>query len=197
MGVDRRGHLVHPARHDRRSAAKRCPHTRLDIFGGQLLGTGDASLHLDVFQVGSGLPTSGVPVVTGLAGMPTTGMNPFGFVFFDLVTGVGDPNLGGMDTAYVADSGSNANGIERWGYSNATAQWSLVKTMNIVPANAFRGLTGLVTGTSVTLIASTAGMATNRVVVFVDDGSPSPVGTTITTGSTTLVYRGVALPPHN
>jgi hypothetical protein len=171
----------------------------LGIFGGQLLGTGDATLHLEVYKVGNGLPTSGSPSVTGLAGMLTSGVNPWGFVFFDLVSGVGDPTLGGLvDTVFVVSSQVGpTNGIQRWTYNSGSAQWSLVKTMNVVPAVSFRGLTGLVTGSNVTLIASTMGTATNRVAVFVDDGSPNPVGTNILTGSSSLVYRGVALPPFN
>jgi hypothetical protein len=168
----------------------------LGIFGSQLLGTGDASLHLEVYKVGNGLPTSGSPSVTGLTGMLTSNVNPWGFVFFDLVSGVGDPAVDGLvDTVFVISSAATNNGIQRWSYSGGT--WSLVKTMNLVPAASFRGLTGLVTGGNVTLIASTMGNATNRVCVFVDDGSASPVGTTILSGSSTQVYRGVALPPFN
>src|SRR5262249_3060762 len=152
-------------------------------FGGQLLGTGDAPLHLEVYQLGAGVPTNGIQAVSGLPGMPTTDVNPWGFVFFDLNPISGDLNIGGMDTLYVANgSVGSVTGIQKWTYDDPPSRWLLMKTMNLVPPVAFSALAGLVTGPSVTLIASTVGSASNRLVVLVDDGSPNPTGTIIASG---------------
>jgi hypothetical protein len=168
----------------------------LGIFGGQLFGTADTSFQLEVYKVGSGLPTTGSPTIVGLPGMPTTGTSPWGFVFFDLSPSSGDPAAAGLDTVYVANV-LGTRGIQKWTYNNATSQWVLVKTLNLSPPMNFRALTGLVTGTTVTLVATTMGSgANNKVVVFTDDGSTTPVGTTILTGTATLAYRGVSLPPY-
>jgi hypothetical protein len=167
----------------------------LGIFGGQLFGTADTSVQVEVYKVGSGLPTSGSPSITDLPGMPATGTSPWGFVIFDLSPSTGDPTVGGLDTLYVANI-TGTRGIQKWTYDNGTSKWVLNKIMNTSPAMSFRGLTGLVTGSSITLVASTMGMTPNRVAVFVDDGSPTITGSTILTGTTSLVYRGVALPPY-
>jgi hypothetical protein len=168
----------------------------LNIFGGQLFGTGDSSVTLEVFKVGSGLPTSGTPAVTSLPGMPTSGTSPWAFAFFDLDPASGDPSLAGLDTVYVANT-SGTPGIERWRFNSGTGLWSIVKTMNLSPPAAFRGLGGIAMGTNVALMASTAGMVNNRLAVFIDDGSPSPPGTTVATGTSSMVFRGIAVPPHN
>lgn len=62
----------------------------------------------------------------------------------------------------------------------------------------YRGLAGYVTGTTVTLMAST-GMtagATDALVVIVDTGTGSPTQTPVRTSPANETFRGVALPPH-
>jgi hypothetical protein len=166
----------------------------LGIFGGQLFGTADTAFQLEVYKVGTGLPTSGTPSVIGLPGMPTDGSSsPWGFVFFDLNPATGDPTASGLDTVYVANT-LGIRGIQKWTYNNSTNQWVMIKTFNLSPPMNFRSVTGLAIGSTVTLVATTMGTTNNKVAVFVDDGSPTN-GTTILSGSASLVYRGVALPP--
>jgi hypothetical protein len=166
----------------------------LGIFGGQLFGTGEASLRLEVFRAGSGLPTTGPLTVSGLPGMPTTAQSPGAFVFLDMSPTAGDAS--GLDVVYVAVSAPAASGVQKWTYNNATNLWVLAKTMNLASPVGFRGLAGFAAGTTVTLVGTTTESPLNRLVVFVDDGSPSTLGTAIATVPANEAFRGVALPPR-
>ena len=127
---------------------------------------------------------------TALAGMPTaSGPSPYSFVLFDC-----DSDEPGLDTAYVCDDRAPpAGGVQKWTSSGGT--WTLASTFNQGLAAGCRGLTGLVTGANVTLIAVTAD-AQPTIVSFVDDGSGSPPSTLLATSPAGAVYRGVALAPQ-
>jgi hypothetical protein len=45
-------------------------------------------------------------------------------------------------------------------------------------------------------VASTSEASGNRLVVFVDDGSPGVTGTVVATAPSNTIFRGVALSPH-
>jgi hypothetical protein len=176
----------------------------LHVIGGQLYGTSNNNPNANVFTVGTGLPTTaGTPptTITSLPGMPLTGTNPFGFVAFDR-----DPSIPGIDTIYLADD-SPLRGIQKWTASvNPAAPpaiiWSVAKTMTAVDLGTtpigFRGLAGLETGSDVTLIATTGEASGNvdRLVVFVDSGSPTPTGKVLLSAPANATFRGVALSPH-
>ena len=68
--------------------------------------------------------------------------------------------------------------------------------MNLPPPVGFRGVAGFASGGTVTLMASTAETGTDRLVVFVDDGVSTPVGTPVATSPANTMFRGVALSPH-
>jgi hypothetical protein len=161
------------------------------VQGGQLYSSASSGATFNnVHTVGTGLPTSGTapPVaLTVLPGMPAN-LNPFGYVFFDRD---GTP---GFDTLYVADDGgASTRGIQKW--TLAAGTWTRTATFNLTPTAQFEGLAGYVTGSDVTLIASTD-ETLPRLVVFVDTGTGTPTGTVISTSATNTVFRGVALAPH-
>jgi hypothetical protein len=129
-----------------------------------------------------------------LPGFPATGASPFAFVFV------------GQDLLYVADDrGTTAGGgIQKWQLvanpDGGGLSWVLQKTfVGGLGTTGVRGLAGYAQDTSVVLIATTAESANpsgQRIVTLTDTGSNDPAATTIVTGSTSVAYRGVALPPQ-
>jgi hypothetical protein len=161
------------------------------IFGGQLYGSASSAPFVNVFSVGTGLPTSGGQTATSLNGMPTTaGPSSYGFVLFDR-----SPAVAGLDTLYVADDRAPTNGgIQKWTFDGTT--WTLAATFNTGLTSGVRGLAGLVTGANVTLLATTSQALPNTVVQFVDDGSATPAATVLATVIANAVYRGIAFSPR-
>ena len=163
----------------------------LHVIGGQLYGTSGSGAFVNVFSVGTGLPTMSGQAATSFPGMPVaSGPSPYSFVLLDRNAAVA-----GLDTLYVADDravGVNTGGIQKWTFDGTT--WTLIKTLTAGAAG-FRGLAGVVTGANVTLIATTTATSANAIVAFVDDGSAAPVGTVIATAPTNTVYRGIAFAP--
>jgi hypothetical protein len=165
----------------------------LHVFSGQVYGTSNTTGFRNVFTVGSGLPTTAPQTATALAGMPTTSTpSPYSFVLFDR-----DVNVAGYDTLYLADNSTgsgNVKGIQKWTLGSSGGTWTKTSTLNLSSAVGFLGLAGVVTGSGVTLIATTD-EALPRVVVFVDNGG-TPTATTPLTSGTNTAFRGVALSPH-
>jgi hypothetical protein len=167
----------------------------LGVSGGQLYGTSNTSPYVNVFTVGTGLPTTGTQTANGLPDMTASG-GPFSFVFFDRTT------VPGVDTLYVADDGgSTTRGIQKWTKSVDTQgnpHWSRQVIFNVSPAVGFHGVTGYITGGTMTLIANTAEGDTtlNRVVIFVETSDTTATATTLLTAPANTFFRGVALSPH-
>lgn len=166
------------------------------LFGDQLYGSSGTSPMTTVFTVGNGRPTTGVQSVAALAGLPRSGMSPYAFAFFDL-----SATVAGLDTLYLTDdrdpeSDGNGGGIQKWTFDGRT--WSRVATFAAVGGglSSFRGLAGVVSPVGVILVASTAELSANRLVVFVDDGSPNATGTVFATAPSNTIFRGVALSPQ-
>jgi hypothetical protein len=166
------------------------------LFGDQLYGSSGASPMTSVFTVGNGRPTTGVQKAAALAGMPRSGMSPYAFAFFDL-----DRAVPGLDTLYLTDdrspeSDGSGGGIQKWTLDGSA--WSRVATFAAVGGGSasFRGLAAAATSTGVALVASTSEASGNRLVVFVDDGSPGVTGTVVATAPSNTIFRGVALSPH-
>ena len=119
-----------------------------NIFAGQLYVSSGAGTGLPrLGTVGSGTPTTSGQTITTLPGISATATIT-GFFFADL-----DAGVAGVDTLYVADDG--ANQIQKYSFVGGTwvANGSLAAT-------AARGLTGSVSGTTVTLfgtLGTTAG----------------------------------------
>jgi hypothetical protein len=192
----------------------------LRISNGQLY-SGSDQLPPFMFQIGSGLPTSGAQ---SLASLSTTGPampSPYGFLLFDLFPPAGP------DTLYIADDGVNpagtrdnggtgsvdtgGAGLSKWSFSASTG-WSRVWniTSGTWPADAgatfagqpigYRGLAGFATGTTVTLMATTANVLGQRdsvTEVLVDNASSTaPTPQMIALSPMNQVFRGIALTPQ-
>jgi hypothetical protein len=141
--------------------------------------------------------------------MPTTGISPYSFVLFDT------DGINGFDTLYVADDrapnvGSPllGGGIQKWlllptAVDGGTVDmWTLSATFT---ASAVRGLAGIKIGSDIHLIATSTETSANKILYFIDDGTPNPTPTVLATSATisvdggapaaSTIYRGVALAP--
>ena len=166
------------------------------LFGDRLYGSSGSAPMTSVFTVGSGRPTTGTQNVAALTGMPRSDLSPYAFVLFDRSS-----TIGGLDTLYLTDdrdpeSDGSGGGIQKWTFDGG--MWSRVATFTSVGGGmaSFRGLTGTMTASGATLVASTAEATGNRLVLFVDDGGPNVTGTVIATAPSNTIFRGVALSPH-
>jgi DNA/RNA endonuclease G (NUC1) len=157
-----------------------------NIFGGQLyISSGAGTIRMGA--VGTGTPTSSGQTITNLPGFPaTTAAN--GFFFADLNAGVA-----GVDTLYVADDGTG----QVLKYSLVGGNWVANGSVAVTAA---RGLTGSVSGTTVTLFG-TLGSTGTTLYKLIDStgynatisGSPS----TIALAGTNKAFRGVAFAPSS
>src|SRR5215470_11129777 len=154
----------------------------VEIFDGQLyVSSGSSTLRLGT--VGAGEPTTSGQTTTNLPGFPTTG-SPYEFFFADLSAAVP-----GVDTLYVAD---DSLGIEKFSLVGGT--W--VANGAVEASGAYRGLTGGVSGTTVTLYATGNGSHLDALT------DASGYNATLTGTPTVLVnapaneaFRGVAFAP--
>jgi hypothetical protein len=169
----------------------------IQIVGGQLYASSGSSPNANVFTVGSGTPQAGPQTATTLSGMSlVNGPSPLQFVLLDR-----DGGVAGVDTLYVADDRAIASGggIQKYTFNGTT--WSPITTYSngLAPTAGVTGLIGMVTGNSVTLLATTADAASgNKIVMYVDDGNNlSPIQTVLTNGTAAAntVFRGLALAP--
>ncbi|HVU53324.1 MAG TPA: hypothetical protein VHL80_21715 [Polyangia bacterium] len=159
----------------------------VEIANGQLYGSASSGSFFAVFTVGTGLPTTAGQTATTLPGMPTSsGPSPYGFAF------------AGSNVVYVADDRAVASGggVQKWTKSGST--WSLATTFKTGGlAQAARGVAAFVTGSTTTVLATSAASSANTLVVFVDDGvNQAPTVTTLATAATNTIYRGVAPAPR-
>jgi hypothetical protein len=164
---------------------------QLNIFAGQLYVSTGAAGGFRLATVGGGTPTTAGQVLTNLPGFPTTTGSPYGYVFADL-----DDTVPGLDTLYVADDSLNA--IQK--YSLVTGSWTLNGS---ITANAVRGLTALVSGTTVSLFATTGGntgTGGGSLYAYSDatgyNGAVTGTASVLATAAANTAFRGVALTPH-
>ena len=156
------------------------------IFGGQLYySTGSGTT--GVYQVGTGLPTTGTQTTVLIAGSAS----PYGFFFADLSTT--EP---GLDTLYVADD--SAGQIKK--FTKASGVWSQTGSATFSGA---RGLTGVAAAGTVTLFATTGGSGSTgggTLAKLVDstgyNGALSGSVTTLATAGPNTAFRGVAFAPQ-
>ncbi len=156
----------------------------IGIFGGQLFySTGSAPA--GIYSIGSGLP-----VASAGATQIAASTSPYGFFFADL--SAVEP---GVDTLYVADDSAAASGGGIRKYSKVSGAWTL---NNVVTLTAARGLTGSVSGTTVTLFAIGNG---NTLVKIVDtagyNASNNGTAASLATPGANRAFRGVAIAPQN
>jgi len=153
-----------------------------NIFAGQLFVSSQSGA-FRLATVGTGTPTTAGQTITNLPGFPTATGSPYGFFFADLSAGVA-----GVDTVYVADDGA---GIQK--YSLVAGSWTANGT--IASAAGLRGLTGTVSGSTVTLY--TTGGTTLSTLTDTSGYNATITGTITPLASpgTNKVFRGVALAP--
>jgi hypothetical protein len=169
----------------------------VSVQGGQLYTSASVTNLRTVGTVGSGIPTSGVQTVARLPGLPdntfTPTPQPYQF-FFARLNGASSGN----DTLYIADE---ANGVRK--FSLAGTSW--VANGGVGGAtDLYHGLTGTVSGTTVTLYATRKGGTTasggGELVTIVDASgynttmSGTPV--LLATAATNTAFRSVAMAPE-
>ncbi len=146
-----------------------------------------SSTSTTVTQVGPDLPKTSASAIA-LTGLPVSGGSPYGFALLDR-----DGN-GSLETLYIADDGSFANGggVQKWTYNTTQAKWLHTTTFTNGLTVGCRGLTAWITGSNATIAATTND---NKLVLIVDDGSATPLFSTLATAPTNTAFRGVALKP--
>ncbi len=169
----------------------------INIFGGNLYVSSGSTPTYGIVQVGTGLPTTSGQAQTLLTNVVPTGgtavaASSYSFFFTDQ-----SPTVAGPDVLYVADDGNAATtpgGIQKWSLVGST--WTLNGTIGTTAA-ALRGLTGAVSGSTVTLLANSA----NSLYAVTDNAgyNVAPSTTTlpaaIATAGTNTAFRGVAPAP--
>ena len=162
------------------------------ISNGQLFVSASSGA-IRLGTVGAGLPTTAGQTITNLPSFPTTG-SPYGFFFADL-----SPAVSGDDTVYV--SSDDAAALQK--YSLIGGAWVSNGFVGVA-ADAYRGLTGTVSGTAVTLFATrnggSGGTGGGQLVRLIDSGGynapfSSTTPTVLATAATNTAFRGVALAP--
>lgn len=168
-----------------------------NIINGQLYTSSITAPFIGINTVGTGLPTT--------TGQTTT--NRFGSV-----SGVGTPSpLGyvgvdnplnpfvGLDTMYVADerTAANGGGIQRWSFDGTTLNWNLTGTVGDIGT---RHIVASIVGNAVSLFATTAEQSGNRLITVSD--LLSPTGglfgggfVNIATAPATTAFRGISFTP--
>jgi len=166
---------------------------QVGIFGSQLF-VSDASGSVRLGPVGSGLPTTSGQTISNLSGFPATTGSPYGFYFADL-----DATVPGLDVLYVAD---DSLGLTKYSYSSVSGSWVANGTIGAA-ADAYRGLTAIVSGSTLNLYATRKGgsgaTGGGELVSLVDasgyNGAFAGTPTLLVGALTNTAFRGVALAP--
>jgi hypothetical protein len=165
---------------------------QIGIFGSQLFVDDASGSAVRLGAVGSGLPTTAGQTIANLPGFPTSTGSPYGFYFADL-----DAGTPGLDTLYVTDDGA---GLQK--YSLVGGTWTLNGTVG-TGADAYRGLTAVASGGTVTLYAVRGGgsgaAGGGQLVTLVDasgyNGAFAGTPALLATAAANTSFRGVALAP--
>jgi len=165
----------------------------ISVFNNQLYISTGSGTATRVVQIGTGVPTATGTTGTNLTGLPTSG-SPYGFFFADI-----NPAVPGVDVLYIAD---DAAGIQKFSLVGGT--WTANGTAGTT-TDAYRGITGVVTGTSVQLFLTRKGgsgaTGGGELATLTDNsgynatitGTPS----LLATAAANTAFRGVALVPTN
>ena len=154
-----------------------------NIFGSQLYVT-SASGTTRLVAVGTGTPTTSGQTLNALTGLDSTTLTgPYAFFFAQLGAGPGN------DTVYIADEGASL--IKKFCLVGGT--WAAKGT---VASTAVRALTGVVSGSNVTLYVENNG-STLSSLTDTSGFNANLTGSlsTIATAGTNKAFRGVALAP--
>ena len=132
------------------------------------------------------IPTTSGQATTLFAGSP----NAYAFVLLDR-----DPSVAGPDTLYIADQNSSGSGggLVKYSYNGTT--WTARSTA----PGTLTGLTGVVSGGTAVLYATSGTGAANTLVKFTDsaafDANISGSFVTLAIAPAGNVFRGVAFTP--
>jgi predicted extracellular nuclease len=167
-----------------------------NIFAGQLYVSDASGTAVRLGTVGSGTPTTSGQTITNLPGLPTSTGSPYAFFFADL-----DAGVSGLDTLYVADDTNGAGGgITK--YSLVSGTWTSNGTVGTA-ADAYRGMTGTVSGTTVTLYITrkggTGAAGGGELATLTDasgyNGAFTGTPSLLATAAANTAFRGVAFAP--
>ncbi|WP_017259940.1 T9SS type A sorting domain-containing protein [Pedobacter arcticus] len=160
------------------------------IFNGQLYTSQISGSDGPVVTIGSGLPKTAGQTVAGLSGLPTTAATGREYFFADV-----DATIAGYDVLYVANA-ATSSGIAK--YSLVSGSW----VSNGIVTGQYTGLTGVVSGTTVTLYGIKFGSSANTLFKITDNtGYNEDISdvltplTTLATAGTNTVFHGIALSP--
>jgi hypothetical protein len=135
---------------------------------------------------------------TGVSG--TGNVSPYGFVLFNNPLNPNNYDSTGLNTLYVADDRSVADGggVQRWVFDGVT--WNLTGTFTNAGTDVYRGLTASISGSTVTLFATTTAASANQLVTFQDaltatSGTFDASSVVLATAPANTVFRGVAFAP--
>ena len=162
---------------------------QINIFAGQLYASMQSGSNR-LMSIDSGLPTGTGQTMTQLPGISTA--NPFQFFFADL-----SASVPGVDTVYVADD-TGSTGVQK--YSLVGGNWVL--TGSAGGASSFRGVTGVVNGSTVTLYATrSSGSGANSQIYVINDtsgynGTLTATPSVIASAAPNTAIRGIALVPE-
>ena len=161
---------------------------QVNIFSGNVYFS-TSSVTPGIYQLGSGLPTTGGLTPTVLIGTGV-GASPYGFV---LKMAGASPAAG--DIAYIADDRlpASSGGVQKWTYNGAA--WALTYILN-TGTTGVRGLTVDFTNPLLPVIfATTTETSANRIITITDDLSGTSTSTLVATAGTNTVFRGVQFAP--
>jgi len=158
-------------------------HTCLRIFEGQLYA---AASNYIIYQVGTGLPTTGNQVETAIV---EDAIGAFEFEFVDMD---GQP---GAERLYIAVDGIGGipGGVRKYVYDDAEKKWTFSTTLRDDPTSGLRGLTAYKDGDDV-IVAATSPDG-KRLVRIVDPAVGAATSTVIATAPDGVMYRGVTRAP--
>lgn len=174
----------------------------VEIYNGQLYASvGVKNTGNGIFQVGTGLPTTGGQTLTQIIGPQVNGqfVDPVGFFF-------ADPN-----TLYVADDGvltsgetTGLGGLQKYTATNGVFSFDYALQTGLGTSQGLRGLTGQVGPNGVVslfgITAETGEGDPTKLVSFSDSLGATTLAagatfTTLQTSPTNTVFRGIAFSP--
>lgn len=164
-------------------------------FNGQLYVSTGSGTAVRIGAVGGGLPTDTGKLITPVAGLPTANpASPYAFYMAKVPETNPIPNV-----LYVADDNTNkVGGIKKYSFNTTTSSWDSVGVIEL--GAIYRGLTGVVNGSTVTLYAT---RNSDSLVSIIDNApataAPSSATYTgiIAAAPTGTVFRGVAMAPFS
>jgi hypothetical protein len=166
---------------------------QINVFDGQLYTSTASGTAVRLGAVGTGVPKTAGQLITNAPGLASSGGSPYGFFFADVNAAVP-----GVDVLYIADDAAAA--LTK--YSLVGGSWTSNGTVG-TSADAYRSVTGIVTGTKVQLYATrrggSSGTGGGELVSIADEagygGAFVATPAVVATAAVNTVFRGVALAP--